>query len=147
MHHPSHPLPRCCRCFSGVCGLTIAVAALLAVGCDFADDDGPEVLAVEIVPSTITKADTADHTGVFEIEISTANFVDEIETGDAFIGNQQRYAEPEEVEVNDNIVYLRGIAHTWFTGMDAGVYDIGVEVDSGTAFTREFNRATVTIEE
>ncbi len=148
MHHFFFPLPRCCCHFSRVFIIAVTVAIVASsVGCDFVDDEGPQILAVEVVPSTIKVEETGNHSESFVIEISTANFIDEIETGTAFIGAQERYAEPRTVEVQDNLVYLEGIAYTWFTGMEPGIYDIGVEVQSETAFTREFNRATITIEE
>lgn len=136
--------------FLASCPWTLPVLLVLLLGpftgCDFVDDDAPSVLAVEVIPSTITAAETGDTSQFFEIEISTENFLDEIETAAAFIGNQQRYAEPGNIVVNDNVVTLEEISYTWFTQMGPGVYDIGVEVESATAFTREFNRATVTIE-
>lgn len=131
---------------------TIFAAALgawlvVATGCDFVDDDAPGVLAVEVIPSTITTEEiSSSPQGYFEIEISTENFTDEITDANAFIDDMDRYAlPPGEVIVDDNVVVLDGIINHWFQGYEPGIYDIGVEVESDTAFSREFNRATVEV--
>ncbi len=132
---------------AGRTAVLVIAAALLWSGCDFVDDDAPGVIAVEVVPSTITVDEISsapqEH---FTIEISTENFTDEITDANAFIGEEERDAlPPGEVVINDNVVNLEGILNHWFQGYDPGIYDIGVEIESETAFAREFNRATVEI--
>ena len=130
------------------CRICIFAAAFwAAIGCDFVDEEGPGVLAVEVIPSSITIEEIESApTEYFEIEISTVNFDDEIQDANAFIGDQDRDAlPPGEVVVDGTVVYLEGILNHWFQGYEPGLYEIGVLVESETAFTRELNWATVEV--
>lgn len=137
----------------------IVVGLAFSSGCEFVDD-APDVISVEVQPSTITQADTTNTGEVFTVIISTENFTDDfaedLENGElsanAFIQDIQgseRETASSQLEVDgpeNNIIRINGIQGTWFGGAEPGDYSIGVEVDSANEFVRARNVAVVVVD-
>ncbi len=137
----------------------LAFALTSVTGCEFVDD-APDVISVEVQPSTITQADTTNTGEVFTVIISTENFTDDfaedLENGElsanAFIQDIQgseRETASSQLEVDgpeNNIIRINGIQGTWFGGAEPGDYSIGVEVDSANEFVRARNVAVVVVD-
>lgn len=143
--HHNHLPPRIAALSALVAGLAVFTGCPLELD----DDFGPQILNVTVDPSSIVHIEeTLDDSQHFEITISTQDLDGEILGANVFIGDEQRYAAYDNMEViDDNIVVLHGVAYTWFQGYDPGVYDIGAEVDSENGYIFELDQAAVTIEE
>lgn len=126
--------------------LVAMLAFLTACPVDFLDLETPEVLNLTIAPSSISVADTGS-TNTFTIEMSVANFDDEIEFATVFIQNGNREAQFDESDltIDGNLIVITGVSYTWFQGYNPGTYDIGARVESLTVEHRQSNLATVTI--
>lgn len=140
----SHPL------FRVLSLAAVSIALVFLSGCPVAVDDGfgPQILDLTVDPSSIPYQDPLPHDEDFEVTISTQNLDGEIVDANVFIGDQERTAVYDDMEVIDgNIVVLSGIAYTWFEGYDPGVHNIGAEVDSENGYIFELDLATVTLEQ
>ncbi len=136
----------------------IVVGLAFSSGCEFVDD-APDVISVEVQPSTISVSDTTRTSSVFTVIISTENFTDDLAedlangqlSANAFVQDlDDREAASPQIEVEgpeDNVVRLTGIQGTWLGGAQPGDYSIGVEVDSSNEFVRARNVATVVVED
>ncbi len=136
--------------------VTVFVAfSLVLSGCplDFGDLEEPEIIDVTVIPSEICEAETDEQDEHFTIDITIANFEDEVEDATAFLGEEEREAPVDHMEVvDDNVISLQEIRFSWLAGRDADiddgdmeVHDVGVEVSSSTESALAFRVATITI--
>ena len=127
-----------------------ALFALTACPLEFVDLNEPTVLDVTIAPSTVHYTETGSDDNHFVIEISVANFDDEIESAGAFVqlNGGQRDAFPGDIRIdNNNVIILDQIGYTWLSNLEPGEYDIGVEVNSPTVQLIERNRERIIIQQ
>lgn len=136
-----------CRTHTAAVLIVLALSSsLVLTGCplDFGDLEEPEIIDVTVIPSSIHVDDRTNQDEHFTIDITIANFEDDIEEARAF--NDERDAVVDNMEiVDDNVISLQEIRYTWFQGFDVGTHDVGVEVRSATESATAFRQATVTI--
>lgn len=149
MHIPSHSGPGV-RNGRHPLFILIALSAiffLTACPLDFADLDQPQVLNMTISPSSISYGETTSSNQFFSIEISVANFDDDVIDASVFIqqGNRTAEAGPTDIIDGNLILFEENIEYFWFSGYEPGTYEIGVEVISPTITHTQRNQATVTI--
>ena len=135
------------RALAAVVTVFIAFSLVLS-GCplDFGDLEEPEIIDVTIIPSEICEAETGEQDKHFTIDITIANFDDEVEDARAFLGEEDREAPVDHMEVvDDNVISLQEIRFSWLSGRSADVHDVGVEVSSSTESALAFRVATITI--
>lgn len=140
--------------------LLLLVVALLVVftGCplEFEDLDEPTIEAITVAPSSISQSDIGVH-GEFDlIEISTANFDDDLDPDsvEVFISDEPtRSADRHgpgnvDIEVQGNVVTMTGVQTSWFSDHNQpGDYNVGAYVEAANTNTsaRVSNLEIVTV--
>lgn len=140
-------------------GLLVVVTVVLAVltGCplEFEDLEEPTILDITVSPSTISQTEIGPHNEFDVIEISTANFDDELDPDsvEVFIdhgSNPTVDSNSADVQVQDNVITLTGVTYSWFSNHNQpGDYNIGayVEAANTTTSARVSNLEIVTVTE
>jgi hypothetical protein len=126
--------------------------ALTLAGCGLLEDAaGPDIISMQITPSTVSQNDAIGSNDV-EVVLTISGFEGEIVDADAFLvvgpGSEDRLAQKETFNVEgESTIRLVGIDATWFGGLDPDTYRIGAIVvsDAGEQVSRS-DLTTVTIE-
>lgn len=129
---------------------------LTACPLEFEDLQTPTILDVTVSPSQIDEHDIGPHNDFDFVEISTANFDDELDpdSARAFIeGNEFGAAADSDtagdVQVDGNVIILYDVPTTWFNEYsEPGTYNIGAAVEAlntnTSARARNVGAVTVT---
>lgn len=128
----------------GLCALAIiAAVALAGCGDDFFDV-GPQILDVRVEPNQLSESEAFNER--HEVTIEVSGFEGNIVDANAFIQENDREANPAEVDVVGNTVILEGLERGWFGGLSAGTYSVGADVvsDEGEDI-QQLDLETVTI--
>ena len=126
----------------------VVTLAFAAFSCGEVTEDA-QIVSLTIDPSIITTSETGMTDEFFTVEMVVANFDDAIDPESVVVFRQEptRTDAVGEVSIDGDNIAVRMIAKAWFSGVDAGEYNIGAEVESASQSIREFDLAVVTVEE
>jgi hypothetical protein len=135
-----------------VVAMCLVGAAVLTSSCIDEGDGFPDIVSMEVSPSTVSRSQMSGMTDRFvDISITVADFEGGISDADAFIqlpGGDQDAAKDDFTIVGSNTIELTGVDFTWFSGLEPGDYQVGATVvsDAGER-VQELDLTTVSITE